>query len=713
MARCLLLQSGLPKYMWTYALATSGYIRNRCYVQRTRSTPYELFTGKRPNLKNMVPFGTKCFVYVEIHKRKLDDRSQKGVFVGYDRESPAYLVYDRSTCVVRKSRNVKFDTISALCDPVGVDNYVNCDQDNNDYDKDSESDESEDNGEQLEETKERPKRVVKLPKYLTDNYVMNNKEVDDNDDSIYMNIDYCYKMYANVPKSYGEAIASPHALEWQNAMKDEIDSLYDNDTWSVVTLPEGKSVVGGKWVFNIKLDKSNNITKYKARYVARGFSQVSGIDYYDTFAPTARLTTIRVLMQCIVQYDLIIHQMDVKTAYLHADIDCDIYLEQPAGFEIPGNKVCHLKKSLYGLKQSSRNWNNVLNDFLTINNYRRSEVDYCLYIKKCESFIIYVLVWVDDIIIAASNMKLINETKGLLSGRFKMVDIGPLSWFLGIDFKIEKDCISMSQSTYLNNVLTRFKMQDCKPISTPCDKFIVDENSEPCSSTEYRRAVGSLIYAMICTRPDLSWIVTKLSQYSNNPTICHWTAIKRVFRYIKHIIDYCLCFRKSPCGLKLTGYCDSDWGSSIDPEGARRSTTGYCFNLNKIGGAISWKSRRQPTVALSSTEAEYMGLSAATQEALYLKQLLNNIDPQFKIKIPIVVYEDNQGAIALIENPVHHQRTKHIDIRYHLIREQVINDCIDVEYLQTDLMVADCLTKPVGRIKLEYCIGTMFCMKHE
>ena len=271
----------------------------------------------------------------------------------------------------------------------------------------------------------------------------------------------------------------------------------------------------------------------------------------------------------------------------------------------------------------------------------------------------------------------------------------------------------MSQSTYLNNVLTRFKMQDCIPISTPCDKFIVDENSESFSSTEYRRAVGSLIYAMIYTRPDLSWIVTKLSQYSNNPTKCHWTAIKRVFRYIKHSIDYCLCFRKSPGGLKLTGYCDSDWGSSIDPEGARRSTTGYCFNLNKIGGAISYKSRRQPAVALSSTEAEYMGLSAATQEALYLKQLLNDIDSQFKIKIPIVVYEDNKGAIALIENPVHHQRTKHIDIRYHFIREQVINDCIDVEDLQTDLMVADGLTKPVGRIKLEYCIGTLFCMKHE
>ena len=193
---------------------------------------------------------------------------------------------------------MKFDTISPLCDPVGQDNYlnnvVNRDQDNND----SHSDESEDNSEQPDKMNERQKRVVKLPKYLTDNYIMHNTDVDD---SINMNIDYCYTMYADVPESYGESIASPHALEWQNGMKDEIDSLYDNDTWSVVTLSQGKSIVGGKWVYNLKLGKSNTITKYNARYVAREFSQVSGIDYYDTFAPTARLTSIGVLMQCVVQ----------------------------------------------------------------------------------------------------------------------------------------------------------------------------------------------------------------------------------------------------------------------------------------------------------------------------------------------------------------------------------------------------------------------------
>ena len=210
---------------------------------------------------------------------------------------------------------------------------------------------------------------------------------------------------------------------------------------------------------------------------------------------------------------------------------------------------------------------------------------------------------------------------------------------------------------------------------------------------------------MVCTRPDLSWIVTKLSQYGNNPTEDHWIAIKRVLRYVQHTIKYCLQFKKDPDGLFLTGYCDSDWASSDE---SRRSTTGYCFTVNKYGSAISWKSMRQPTVALSSTEAEYMGLSACTQEALYLKQLCKEIDPTFVITEPIIIYEDNQCAIALVENPVHHQRTKHIDIRFHFIRDQVTNSCINVQYLQTKEMIADCLTKPVGRTKLEYCNNVLF-----
>ena len=722
MARCLLLDSELPKNLWSYALLTSGYTRNRCYQQRTGSTPYELFTGRRPNLRNMVAFGTKCFVYNDNQKRKLDDRSHEGVFIGYDRESPAYLIYNRDSRAVKKSRNVKFDIVStpsALCDPVGVEEDVVVRNDNdqsvvNDHDQSDCDMDIRNNPDDTSDKDERPKRAVKPPKYLTDNYVLNN---DDsacliNDD---IDIDYCYKMCItgnDIPQTYGEAMASPQAKEWHSAMKDEINSLHDNDTWSIKTLPEGKSVVGGKWVYSVKLDKNNDVTKYKARFVARGFSQIPGIDYHDTFAPTARLTSIRALMQCSVQYDLIVHQLDVKTAYLNANIDCNIFMEQPEGFEKGGNNmVCHLNKSIYGLKQSGRMWNKVLHNFLTEKGFKRSEVDHCLYLKKCnDDCIVYVLVWVDDIIVSASNMQLMSETKSLLHKRFKMVDMGQLSWFLGIDFKFENDCVSLSQAAYLKNVLAKFKMQDCRPTKTPCDKFILNENSKDYSSTEYRSAVGSLIYAMVCTRPDISWIITKLSQYLHKPTEDHWVAVKRLLRYIKHSINYCLCFRKVTDGLSLIGYCDSDWASSVDAEGSRRSVTGYCFHLSKSSAALSWKSRKQPTVALSSCEAEYMALASATQEALYLKQLLTEIDPQFDKTKVITLFEDNQGTIALVNNPVYHQRTKHIDIRYHFIREQVHDKCINVEYLLTSLMIADCLTKPMGRVKLDFCIKSLLCM---
>ena len=242
-----------------------------------------------------------------------------------------------------------------------------------------------------------------------------------------------------------------------------------------------------------------------------------------------------------------------------------------------------------------------------------------LYTQNSKYSIIYKLIWVDDLIIAASNDKLMNEIMSLLKARFKMTDLGTLNWFLCIDFKVEKDSITMSQSAYLKkNVLSRFDMENCKGVKTPCYKFIIDEESSKISYIEYRSDIGSLIYAMVCTRPDLSWIVTKLSQYGNNPTADNWIAIKRVLRYVQHTINYCLQFRKGPYGLFLTGYCYSDWASSDE---SRRNTTGYCFTMNKYGCAISWKSGRQPTVALSSTEAKYMGLSACTLEALYLKQL--------------------------------------------------------------------------------------------
>jgi hypothetical protein len=297
----------------------------------------------------------------------------------------------------------------------------------------------------------------------------------------------------------------------------------DNDTWSLELLPKDKAPIGGKWVFVKKFDENGNVNRYKARFVAQGYNQVKGCDFNETFSPTAKLSTVQMLTQIVCDRDWELHQLDVKTAYLNAQIDCAIYVEQPTGFEKSGNGeklYCHLNKSLYGLKQSGRMWNATLNDYLIAHGFTRSNVDMCLYSKSHDMHVVKILIFVDDMIVASDDVYLMHETKKMLSERFKMSDIGELKWFLGIQFKREPDCISLNQSVYLSKLLEKHGMQDCKRVATPYDilKFD-DENAEMSniSLNVYRSIVGGLIYAMCCTRPDLSFIVTKLSQYLHVP----------------------------------------------------------------------------------------------------------------------------------------------------------------------------------------------------
>ena len=486
-------------------------------------------------------------------------------------------------------------------------------------------------------------------------------------------------------------------------MDEEIDALVENDTYLLTPLPEGHSVVGGRWVFAIK-QGPNDEEKFKARYVAKGYSQVKDVDYQETFSPTARITSIRMLMQLSVQEGFIVHQMDVKTAYLNAPIDVELYIEQPPGYiksDVSGNRlVCKLNKSLYGLKQSGRIWNNLLDSFLISQNFVKSVVDTCVYTKvdeECKICII-LIIWVDDIIIAARNVDILNDVKTILSNRFKMKDLGQLSMFLGIEFKFENDCISMNQSKYVEKILSKFKMSNCNPKAVPCDpsvsKLRYNDSKLLTDGKLYREIVGSLIYLMSCTRPDICFSVNFLSQYMNKPNNAHLQLAKHVLKYLKGTINYDLKFCKSNEQLKLIGYCDSDWGSSED----RFSISGYGFQLKNNGPLISWKSKKQRVVALSTCEAEYMALTYCIQEAKFLRQLL--FDMQGFNKESVIVNIDNQGAISLAKNPVHHQRSKHIDIRYHFIRNEIQNGIVDLKYVKSEDNVSDIFTKPVSKSKL-------------
>ena len=446
---------------------------------------------------------------------------------------------------------------------------------------------------------------------------------------------------------------------------------------------------------SVKGDPTGNII-HKARYVAQGCGQVKGVNYEETFSPTARMESVRLLIGLAVNSDFMIHQMDVRRAYLHAPIDFDVYVEQPKGYEEGGGgMVWKLLKSLYGLKQSGRNWHHILSEFLIQSGFNQSKVDTCVFFKRNGDGSTILLVWVDDIIIVASSDGLMYAVKSLLMEKFNMKDLGKISFFLGIEFNPRDGGLYMSQTMYLKNVLQRFGMDSCKPRGTPCEMKLDShsESTEGVDITKYREMVGSLVYAMVCTRPDLSFVVTKLSQHLASPTQGDLVTLKHVFQYIQGTVNQGLLFTKQ--NTELSAYCDADWGSTCED---RRSITGYCFSLSPNGPLISWKSKKQKSVALSTCEAEYVAISVAAQEAAYLSQLYEDMTG-IDIK-PVVIRNDNQGALSIIKNPSNHHKTKHIDIRYHYVRENNENGNIAVEYVSSGENIADIFTKACAKQKL-------------
>ena len=692
MARCLLFEAKLPKSWWPHALQTSAYIRNRCYNPRLDMTAYEAVTGLRPNLQTMHIFGTICYAYVQ-DKGKLDPRSEEGIFLGYDMYSPAYIIYLPRSNVIKKVRSVKF-TDKFKCTEYGTQPVSNMNQ------SDTQSvpsvtgltlpsvpiislqdppNISPDN--QNDNVRKNPPRNRKKPKRFQET-VAN------------VTVDYCYR--TAVPRTYKQAISSEESVYWKEAMSKEVKSLKENNTYELVLLPDDQSVIGGRWVFANKLGPDGE-EYHKARYVAKGYAQVHEVDYLETFSPTPRRTTFRAIMNKAVQEDMIVHQMDFDTAYLNADLDVDVYVKQPDGFVEKPNMVWKLKKSLYGLKQSGRMWNSLLNKFLTSEGFVRSMTDPCLYTYFDGKNTVNIIVWVDDLLIAASNQEILNKVKGVLSQNFKMKDLGVLSYFLGIQFSFNKNSIVMEQSKYVDKILERFNMTNCKTKPTPCPLGINKDLGKYSqlleNNTLYREIVGSLIYLMTNTRPDISYVITLLGQYMSKPTVAHLNLAKHVLRYLKGTKSFGLNFVKSDSSLEVFGYCDSDWGGSLD----RRSVSGYCFMLHKNGPLISWKSCKQNIVALSSCEAEYVALTSAFKEARFLRQLFADINGSEKQSVKLFV--DNQGAIALAKNPVHHQRSKHIDIRYHFIRFDVEEGIVILEYVPSSENYADLFTKPLSGIK--------------
>lgn len=501
------------------------------------------------------------------------------------------------------------------------------------------------------------------------------------------------------PGSWKEAMRLPESQEWHRAADEEMDSLKACNVYALVPRSQACGhTLTNKWVFKVKRHADGSIERFKARVVARGFEQVAGIDYGETFAPVAKFQSIRLVLALAAKHDMEIHQMDVKTAFLYGLLDEDVYMEQPEGYAGDRSMVWKLLRSLYGLKQSPRNWYRELDAFLVSLRFRRTISDQSIYVRSDAGGLIIVGVYVDDLTIAAERKDTLNDFKAKMSARYSMKDLGEIHFILGLQVRRNRATrtLHLSQTQYVRSVLARFDMETCKPAKSPLPAKCVltkrKEGEAGVDATEYLKAIGSLMYAMLGTRPDLAFAIGLLARFSSDPSSTHWSSLVHVLRYLQHTKDLGITY--GPGLDELEGYTDADFATS-DPE-RRRVTSGYVFKL--WGGAISYQSKRQPSVTLATGDAEYIALSQAAREMMWLRSLLYELG--FNPKGATTIFCDNQAAIAIAKNPVAHTRSKQIDIRFHYVRELVERNVLHAQYTPTSTMLADGLTKALAPVNI-------------
>ncbi|GKC38403.1 zinc finger, CCHC-type containing protein [Tanacetum coccineum] len=496
------------------------------------------------------------------------------------------------------------------------------------------------------------------------------------------------------PKIFDEAMKSQDVAFWKEAINDEIDSIMGNNTWVLANLPPSCKPLGCKLIFKRKLKVDGTIEKFKARLVIQGFKQKSGIDYFDTYAPVARINTIRLLIAMASIHSLIIHQMDVKT-FLNGDLEEEVYMNQPQGFIMPGNenKVCKLIKSLYRLKQAPKQWHQKFDDVVLSNGYLFNQADKCVYSKFDESGKgVVICLYVDDMLIFGTDQVQVDMTKEFLSSKFSIKDMEEADVILGIRIKHESNGIAISQSHYIEKVLKKFNYFDCTLVSTPMNtsEKLMPNNGQVVSQLEYSRVIGCLMYAMTYTRPDIAIAMGKLSRYTSNPGTQHWQAIQRVLKYLKKTMDYRLKYTGYP--LVLEGYTDASWMSNTEDNS---STSGWVFLLG--GGATSWASKKQTCITGSTMESEFMALAAAGKEAEWLKNILLEIPLWSKPIAPISIRCDSVATLAKAYSQMYNGKSRHLGVRYSMIRELITNGVISIEFVRSQHNLADHLTNGLAR----------------
>jgi transposase InsO family protein len=715
MMRTNLISSGLPKELWDEALFYSVHTINLLPFRGTDDSPYHRWTGRKAHFEKLHRFGALAVKHVPKETRKkLDAKGVECVFVGYDKTG--FRLFMPATHRIACSRHVR------VMDKVAGGSYFECLNDPSNDKGLSFSDSDEELSKVVSDNDINWDFPVPLSHFLAaseDSYLTpsetDSSQVQSNESSQVSHVDLPsvpqgdltarprnlrnltrrnYALYSaasvKVPATYEEAMASPFREEWKASMETELSSLKAKGTWELCEAPEKANIIKNRWVFSLKTDSFGNVIKFKARLTAKGYSQIHGYDYDETHAPVPDYTSVRLFFALVVLLCLLCDQLDINSAFLNSLMQFLCYMSQPQGFNDGTARVLRLLKTIYGLKQGAHDWYETLREHLKSMGFKQFKSEPCLFVLRQNKNYVFLLVWVDDILVASNDGDLLKDTKVKILNRFEGKDYGPLNDSLFLNWTVKRTGMSMylNQRSLAHEIVQDFGLQDCSFVPSPGVQNVVLglKQDKMASNFEYRSAVGSLFHLVNCTRPDLSFSVSYASRFQSDYGNAEVTAVKRIIQYLKSTKDLGLFYVRNANfkEFELETYVDA----SHAPQG-EKSTTGFVIFLN--GNPISWKTQKQSITAKSSGESEYVALSTAVSELVFIYTLLEEFG--FQVKLPLQVFEDNTTAIKIASKPVQRSRVKHVHLHHHFVKDYVDLKLLQVQHISSEFQLADLFTK--------------------
>lgn len=721
--RCLLIQSGLPREFWGEAVMTAVHVRNRCPSSAINfQVPYELWYNKEMDereIARLKVFGCQAWA-LRVNKTKLDSRAELCVMVGYEAGTKdGYRLWslERKKVIVRRSVifvEEKFPFKEKGLATDGLPRITRLKPEGGEIHFDITKVEGPTIEVEFEpkEVRQEIEETLGVESPVRQSQSQNESNVGELVPNLRRSARHrtgktcacCNAAALNVvkevehgrvtdPTTVDEAMSSLEHEKWTEAMKVEMNEMKKRDVWEIVERPENVRVIGSKWIFSLKQDSDGNIQKYKARLVAQGYKKQMNFTYDETFSPVMKRKSMRLLLGIAVEKYWVVEHLDVTNAYLNSHISCTVYMEQPELFEEGDarNYVCKLKKSIYGLPNSSKDWNACVDTILKKLEFKKCIKEPCVYVKgNC-----IIGLYVDDVIVIGSE-EAVKSVKHSLADELEIKDLGKAANVLSIKVEQTEGRVMLSQKLYIEKVISDFGMTECKPskVILPSGYTAAENDEQEFDSTIYRSAVGSLLHLSNNTRPDLAFAVSKVSQKCQSPKIRDWKEIKHIIRYLSGTKDLKLCFQGHEKFVQV--FCDADWGADTE---SRKSVSGYVTIV--AGGAMSWYSKKQSCVARSTMDAEYMAMAEVSREVIWVKDLLSELGMEILVSTPCKIYADNAAAIKMSKHDNVSERSKHVDIMYHVCRELVEKKIVEFLYVPSENNVADLFTKNLASCKVE------------